>query len=69
MKAQGRITGWFEPWDQTLHGIKITVFKDKCSGFASAMSALSGLSVSSVANPFTNKFSPGSSGEVGPNTW
>jgi hypothetical protein len=68
MKPQGWITGWLEPWDQTLHGIKTTVLKDKCSGFANAMSAPSVLSVSSVVNPFTNKFSPGSPGEVRPNT-
>jgi hypothetical protein len=65
MKPQGWITGWLKPWDQILHGCKIIAAKNKRCVFTGLMSVLS---VSSVVNPFTNEFSPGSPGEVGLNT-
>jgi hypothetical protein len=68
MKPQGWITGWLEPWDQTLHGVKIIVAKDMWSLLPGGIPISSVLSVSSVVNPTINEFFPGVPEKVRSNT-
>ena len=68
MKPQVWITGWLEPWDQILYGVKIIVAKDMWSLLPGDIPMSSVLSVSSVVNPFTNEFSPETPEKVGSNT-